>query len=61
VAMRGTRFAHLGTAVVAGDGEAVQLALGVDAGKLRCSSREDEGTKGGGGRFGTGRSTLARR
>jgi hypothetical protein len=35
--------------VVAGDSEAVRLASGVDAGKLRCSSDEDEGTKGGGG------------
>jgi hypothetical protein len=34
------------TAVVTGDGEAVQLASGIDAGKLRCSSGEDEGTKG---------------
>jgi hypothetical protein len=32
--------------VAAGDGEAVWLALGVKAGKLRCSSSEDEGTKG---------------
>jgi hypothetical protein len=38
------------------------MALGVDIGKLLCSSGEDEGTKGGGGlrrsfwdgRFGTG-------
>jgi hypothetical protein len=36
------------TMVAAGEGEAVQLASGVDAGKLRCSSDEDEGTKGGG-------------
>jgi hypothetical protein len=35
-------------AVAAGDGEAVQLASGVNAGKLWCSSGEDEGTKGGG-------------
>jgi hypothetical protein len=35
------------TAVVAGDGEAVRLASGVDASKLQCSSGEDEGTKGG--------------
>jgi hypothetical protein len=35
------------TAVAAGDGEAVRLASGVDVGKLRCSSGEDEGTKGG--------------
>jgi hypothetical protein len=33
----------------AGDGEAVRLASGVDAGKLRCSSGEDEGTNEGGG------------
>jgi hypothetical protein len=54
--------------VAAGDGEAVQLASGVDDGKLRCSSGEDEGTKGGGGlwrsfregRFGTGGGTLVR-
>jgi hypothetical protein len=37
------------TVVAAGEGEVVQLASGVDAGKLRCSSDEDEGTKGGGG------------
>jgi hypothetical protein len=37
------------TAVMAGDGEVTQLALGIVAGKLRCSSGEDEGTKGGGG------------
>jgi hypothetical protein len=37
------------TAVAVGDGEVVQLALGVDAGKLWCSSGEDEGTKGAGG------------
>jgi hypothetical protein len=52
VATRGTHFSHLGTewaAVVAGDGEAVWLASGVVAGKIRCSSGEDEGTKGGGG------------
>jgi hypothetical protein len=35
--------------VAAGDSEAVRLASGVDAGKLRCSSGVDEGTKGGGG------------
>jgi hypothetical protein len=35
------------TTVAAGDGEAIQLASGVDAGKLRCSSGEDEGAKGG--------------
>jgi hypothetical protein len=35
--------------VAAGDGEVVQLASGVDIGKLLCSSGEDEGTKGGGG------------
>jgi hypothetical protein len=34
-------------AVVAGDSKAIWLASGVDAGKLRCSSNEDEGTKGG--------------
>jgi hypothetical protein len=57
------------TAVAACDGEVVQLALGVNAGKLRCSSSEDEGTKGGGGlrrsfwdgRFSTGGGTPARR
>jgi hypothetical protein len=32
--------------VAAGDGEAVSLASGINAGKLRCSSGEDEGTKG---------------
>jgi hypothetical protein len=32
--------------VAAGDDEAVRLAWGVDAGKLWCSSGEDEGTKG---------------
>jgi hypothetical protein len=32
--------------VVAGDAEAVWLASGIDAGKLQCSSGEDEGTKG---------------
>jgi hypothetical protein len=36
-------------AVVAGDGEAVRLASGVDVGKLWCSSGEDEGMKGGEG------------
>jgi hypothetical protein len=35
--------------VVAGDGEATQLASGVVTGKLCCSSGENEGTKGGGG------------
>jgi hypothetical protein len=53
--------------VAASDGEVVQLASGVDAGKLQCSSDEDEGTKGGGGlrrsfrdgRFGTGGITPA--
>jgi hypothetical protein len=35
------------TAVAAGDDEAVRLASGVNVGKLRCSSGEDEGTKGG--------------
>jgi hypothetical protein len=34
--------------VAAGDSEAVRLASGVHADKLRCSSGEDEGTKGGG-------------
>jgi hypothetical protein len=51
--------------VAAGDGEAVRSASGIDAGKLRCSSGEDEGTEGGGGlrrsfrdgRFGTGGGT----
>jgi hypothetical protein len=33
--------------VAAGDGEAIQLALGINFGKLRCSSGEDESTKGG--------------
>jgi hypothetical protein len=55
------------TAVVAGDGEATQLASGIFASKLRCSSSEDEGTNGGGGlrryfldgRFGTSDSTRA--
>jgi hypothetical protein len=55
--------------VAAGDGEAVRLASDVDAGTLRCSSGEDEGTKGGGGlrrsfwdgRFGTGGGTLVGR
>jgi hypothetical protein len=54
--------------VVAGDGEAVRLASGVDVGKLWSSSGEDEGTKGSGdlrryfrdGRFGTGCGTPAR-
>jgi hypothetical protein len=54
--------------VVAGDGEAVQLASGVDAGMIWCSSGEDEGTKGGGGlrrsfwdgQFGMGDGTPAR-
>jgi hypothetical protein len=45
VAMRGTRFAHLGMAV-AGDSEVVRLASGVDVGRLRCFSGEDEGAKG---------------
>jgi hypothetical protein len=36
-------------AVAAGDSETDRLALGVDSGKLRCSSGEDEGTKGGDG------------
>jgi hypothetical protein len=36
-------------AVAAGDDQAVRLALGIDAGMLRCSSGEDEGTKEGGG------------
>jgi hypothetical protein len=36
-------------AVAASDDEAVRLASGVIIGKLRCSSSEDEGTKGGGG------------
>jgi hypothetical protein len=35
-------------AVAAGDGEAVRLASGVNAGKHWCFSGEDEGTKGGG-------------
>jgi hypothetical protein len=37
------------TAVATSDGEAVWLGAGVNIGKLRCSSGEDEGTKGGGG------------
>jgi hypothetical protein len=57
------------TAVVAGDGEAVRLVSSVDAGKLWCSSGEDEGTKVGGGlrrsfrdgRFDTGGGTPVRR
>jgi hypothetical protein len=36
------------TVLAVGDGETVRLALDVDASKLRCSSDEDEGTKGGG-------------
>jgi hypothetical protein len=32
--------------VAASDGEAVRSATGIDVGKLRCSSDEDEGTKG---------------
>jgi hypothetical protein len=32
--------------MAAGDGDAVGLASGVNAGKLWCSSDEDEGTKG---------------
>jgi hypothetical protein len=36
-------------AVATGDSEAVQLASGIDAGKLSCSFGEDEGTKGDGG------------
>jgi hypothetical protein len=36
-------------AVAAGVGEAVRSAMGIDVGKLRCSSDEDEGTKGGSG------------
>jgi hypothetical protein len=35
--------------MAAGDGEAVQLEIGVDVGELWCSSGEDQGTKGGGG------------
>jgi hypothetical protein len=46
VVTRGSRFAHLGMAVAAGDGEATRLASGVVVGKLRCSFGEDEGTKG---------------
>jgi hypothetical protein len=57
------------TAVVAGDSEVVRLASGIDAGKLWCSSGEDEGTKGGGGlqrsfqdgRFSTGGGTPVQR
>jgi hypothetical protein len=53
--------------VAAGNGEAVRLASGIDAGKLLCSSGEDEGTKWGGGlrrsfrdgRFSMGGGTLA--
>jgi hypothetical protein len=55
--------------VAAGNGEAVRSNSGADAGKLRCSSVEDEGTKGGGSRrrslqdsrFGMGGGTPARR
>jgi hypothetical protein len=36
------------TPVVVGNGEAVQLASGIDTSKLWCSSDEDEGTIGGG-------------
>jgi hypothetical protein len=54
--------------VAAGDGEATQLALGIVASKLWCSSGEDEGTNGGSGllrsfldgRFGTGDGTPVR-
>jgi hypothetical protein len=54
------------TAVVASNGEAVRLASGIDAGKLWCSSGEDEGTIMGGGlqhsfqdgQFGTGGGIL---
>jgi hypothetical protein len=35
------------TVMAAGDSEVVQLASGIDDGKLRYSSSEDEGTKGG--------------
>jgi hypothetical protein len=35
--------------MAAGDGEAVRSKLGIDVGKLWCSSGEDEGTKGGSG------------
>jgi hypothetical protein len=53
--------------VATGDGEAVWLALSIDASKLWCSSSGDEGTKWGGGlrrsfrdgRFGTGDGTTA--
>jgi hypothetical protein len=52
-----------------GDAEVVQLASGINAGKLWYSSGEDEGTKGGDGlqrsfrdgRFSMGGDTLARR
>jgi hypothetical protein len=37
------------TAVAVGDGEASRLALGLVTSNIRCSSSEDEGTKGGGG------------
>jgi hypothetical protein len=55
--------------VATGDGEANRLASGVNTGKLRCSSSEDEGTKAGDGlwqsfqdgRFGMGGDTPARR
>jgi hypothetical protein len=45
VATQGTQFADLGM-TADGDGEAVRSATGIDVGKLRCSSDEDEGTKG---------------
>jgi hypothetical protein len=35
--------------VAAGDGEAVRPKLGVEVGKLWCSSGKDEGTNGGDG------------
>jgi hypothetical protein len=52
--------------VVASNGEVVRLASGIDAGKLWCSSGEDEGTIMGGGlqhsfqdgQFGTGGGIL---
>jgi hypothetical protein len=56
------------TTVAAGNIRAARLALGVVAGKLWCSSGEDEGTKGDGGiqrsflngRFSMGGSTPVR-
>jgi hypothetical protein len=46
-------------AVAAGDGEAIRLASGINAGKHWCYSGEDEGTKGGGDPSGIVNSTRA--